>query len=339
MNIKLASKRLFVLTLLCLSMATLSACSKTTEVVEEKQPVVKDYDYYIRLLRNAPKENLDDPKQWDGYRLEFENTTGFNSEVSHLFSMKTDGSDIRLVAEPDLISPGAKHYYFMWRERSPNNRYLLARVDTEGREPETILLDLKTRTRKVLDQSSNKARIKWTADSKTVYYYSDKGLMRYDVADETLTEMEPSIGSRMLFPLFNGNFISTLDSYYVYVAPGKVTLGRWKFHRNWYSSAAYALSPNERYLMVSNIETCIYDLEVESIQPIYCAEDLSTNHTDITNEGIYDWRSSLQYWPFNGQTPTQVKLRGLDLNKLRIINRQLGQEGHPNYYFLNKDVK
>lgn len=138
-------------------------------------------------LNFPPEAPLDDEEFWSEPRVQFvwrkQLAKPTDEDLSHyVFSMKLDGSDIRIVAGPEILFPeGSGTIGFSSIGRSRNNRYL-AYYDGFY-----YLLDLQTKERtRMTNKRSNGYPILWAGDNNTVYFQGKRGMKQYNVPAKTL---------------------------------------------------------------------------------------------------------------------------------------------------------
>ncbi len=306
---------------------------------EETKPVVKDYEYYKTWLPTAPMEDLDDPKQWEDIRVEFSwrDRSKYKNTV-HIYSMKPDGSDIRMAANADLFFSERKASIARYL-RSPNNRYIVARLNT-GPTYLTVLVDLRTQTTKILDKAVSKPRFAWSPDSKYIIYYGERQeLMRYDLKEETLTKVDPRFTNSFgFFLLHNGHVLLTYKTHYRFIDYKNNTLYEQRLTRNHGNGAFMSISPDQRYLSIAGgAVTCFYDLTEKYGAPSGCFGSV-TNH-DLSNIGLYYFESSrLKYRSFSDfDTEEEIISKKFGMGKIGVIGGRSKSSKIPNYpYLTNK---
>jgi hypothetical protein len=128
-----------------------------------------------------------------------------------IWSMKTDGTDMRRAAGPELLYSGeAKFLVALTPVRSPNGRYIAC----AGSDPDgdlRFLVDLKEKKVRTMMKGGGKALFAWTPDSKQVLFYTDMDLYQYTVASGKLEKL-PMIYSKRLVIIDGGKRILALRS-------------------------------------------------------------------------------------------------------------------------------
>lgn len=299
---------------------------------DDAMTLVKDRDYYKKWLPTAPMEDLGDAEQWNDFRLQFVwvNREDPYNYRDYLFSMRLDGSDIRMAASPDLLfgEINAVMSHFL---RSPDNRYLIARFTMKADRSFIGLIDLQNKTQKNIELAPLKPRFAWSTDSKVIYYYADAGLMIYNVETGSIKSSKKDINSSALYPLADGNIVRLSDS-------GGYTLinelGDTLFSAPWpdkqYSSAMRTgVSPNLKYIYAFDSRTtCVYDLgDYRSpLKKVLCAKDSASDNIDILNDALVTpGRKGIEIIPFsNGKRYSISATEMIGAQMLRVINRRLG---------------
>ena len=132
------------------------------------------------------REIYGDPEIFDQPRIQFL-WQGPNREKLEIWSVKVDGSDLRLAVDADLlypkdinvgIHPGFNTY------RSPDNRYILVLMGRRRVSYFAVyIIDLKEQTNTKIEDSEHAFLIRypWVFDSKSFFYLRDKtrSLSRY----------------------------------------------------------------------------------------------------------------------------------------------------------------
>ncbi len=132
------------------------------------------------------REVYGDPEIFDQPRIQF-SWQGPNREKPEIWSVKVDGSDLRLAVDADLLypkdidvgmQPGFNTY------RSPDNRYILVMLGKYRTYYIGIhIIDLKEQTNTRIEDSEHAFLIRypWVFDSKSFFYLRDKtrSLSRY----------------------------------------------------------------------------------------------------------------------------------------------------------------
>ena len=133
------------------------------------------------------EEQWNDPEVLSTMRLQFIWVKpGDKSNVSSLWSMRVDGSDLRQVASAELLdtpTAGAIDARFPI-VRSPNNRYVAFAVKTCFSCSERRILDLETKEVIVAPMGGNEPDFQWMPDSKSIVFNAE-GLMHYNLETRT----------------------------------------------------------------------------------------------------------------------------------------------------------
>lgn len=148
--------------------------------------------YFIHRAKEWPREDLNDASSYDLPRVQFtwanlSNDQGYGPDPMYdeyegrvkVWSMKTDGTDLRLVTDLPYLGKASSTRYKT--SRSPNNRYVALNSG-----PDIYLFDLKEQ--KLIDLPHRLAGIPgflWAEDSSYVYYRTGKvgrTVYKWDIA-------------------------------------------------------------------------------------------------------------------------------------------------------------
>ncbi|MCG7499865.1 Tricorn protease domain-containing protein [Vibrio sp. Of7-15] len=146
--------------------------------------------YFVYKAKEWPREDLSDSASYDLPRIQFKWDNGKSEpgsdayEISEkIWSMKTDGSDLRLVTDAFEGSIRGK------MKRSPDNRYLAyAYANTKGLHK--ALFDLKTQETRILGSSRSLPIFLWAEDGSYLYYSDGRSYYKYDMATKKSVEVD-----------------------------------------------------------------------------------------------------------------------------------------------------
>ncbi len=211
-------KYVFVLSLLVISFM-LSGCSKepipATFIKHNERANV---DWYM-VHYEFKVEQWNDPEVLSTPRVQFvwaaPNTP---KEDRAIWSMRTDGTDLRQVVSPKLFDtplPGGANSGVQF-QRSPGNRYLAAAMMTQGQGFQRRIIDLETKEVTVIpDYGYGDPHFEWLNDH-VLLFSSKSSLMQYDIITKKLTDLESA------FPEVN------IRKYHVYDQGKKIILRDYK---------------------------------------------------------------------------------------------------------------
>jgi hypothetical protein len=146
----------------------------------------------------------------EGPRLQFMWAASGEPKDS-IWSMKTDGTDMRRAAGPELLYSGeAKFLQELTPVRSPDGRYIACVGSVHG-DDLRFLVDLKEKKVRTMVKGGGKALFAWTPDSKQVLFYTDMDLYQYTVESGKLEKL-PMIYSKRLVIIDGGKRILALRS-------------------------------------------------------------------------------------------------------------------------------
>ena len=207
--------------------------------------------HYIFKAKEWPREDINDASSYDLPRIVFrwnnqKSPDGSNAEYESrdkIWSIKTDGTDLRLVAD-DFQG------YVRYMRRSPDNRYLTyAYSGIEGTHK--ALFDLKTGETKVLATYPGLPIFLWAEDSSYFYYANGRNYYKYDIASgkDEVVDIRMSQNSVIYDGkrfVVNAKGISVIDessnnSLYFIVPEKGVDMQLSKFHKK-------SISPTGRYV-------------------------------------------------------------------------------------------
>ncbi|MUK78027.1 WD40 repeat domain-containing protein, partial [Aliivibrio fischeri] len=121
--------------------------------------------YFVEKAREWPKEDLNDASSYDLPRFQFAwaNSSSKDEYESGLkiWSMKTDGTDLRLVTDATIDLTAVRNL-----TRSPNNRY----VAWAGSGGHKSVYDLKTGKVSNMHKYTSPLDMLWSEDSRYLYF-------------------------------------------------------------------------------------------------------------------------------------------------------------------------
>ena len=161
--------------------------------------------YYIYRAKEWPREDLNDASSYDLPRVQFywanmgdkhdPMYTSYEGQTK-IWSMKTDGTDLRLVL--DNMTTGG----YGKMVRSPDNRYL-----AYGNGDEKRVYDLKTGETYSLADNYGVPRFVWTEDSKTLYFADTRKLIyKWDIETKEVVPSDIKMTDTNVF--YEGNLYS-----------------------------------------------------------------------------------------------------------------------------------
>lgn len=138
--------------------------------------------YFVEKAKEWPKEDLNDASSYDLPRFQFAwaNSSSKDEYESGLkiWSMKTDGTDLRLVTDATIDLTAVRNL-----TRSPNNRY----VAWAGSGGHKSVYDLKTGKVTVVQKTTSPLDMLWSEDSR--YLYHERYRNRYSRWDSETGEI------------------------------------------------------------------------------------------------------------------------------------------------------
>ena len=182
------------------------ASTKKLEVIYQKFP-----RYFVEKAQEWPKEDINDPSSYDLPRFQFAwaNDSGDYEGGIKIWSMKTDGTDLRLVTDVTTNLNAVRHV-----GRSPNNRYAV--WGTSGGTQSVY--DLKTGKVTEISAIASLDNFLWSEDSRYLYfndYNPEIGShnMRWDTETGALTPVDFKFNN---FSIITDDKLIALNDYGVY---------------------------------------------------------------------------------------------------------------------------
>ncbi|EAT13277.1 hypothetical protein [Bermanella marisrubri] len=163
---------------------------------------------------NIKKEQWDDPEIMSTPRIQFtwvEPHLEDNISNLSLWSIKPDGTDLRLVATPEELMPAHLEQSRYRGEvpfvRSPDNRYV-AYAMAHGIYYERRLLDLKTKEVIVMDRRGGPPNFMWFKGGRYLTFSGTGSLVQYDMESQETKYIADRFGKNYIHRAFaydNGN--------------------------------------------------------------------------------------------------------------------------------------
>ena len=168
--------------------------------------------YYVYRAKEWPREDLNDESSYDLPRIQFFwPNQGDNSHPLYdnyegkdkIWSMKTDGTDLRLVTDDFYGYARGK------MARSPNNRYLAYGYAGGGKIVKAVY-DLKTKETHILGEEIGVPRFVWAEDSSYLYFSDTRrDVYKWDVDAKEIMEIDFQITDTEI--IFKSNRVSVRD--------------------------------------------------------------------------------------------------------------------------------
>ena len=166
--------------------------------------------YYVYRAKEWPREDLNDASSYDLPRVEFfwanlapddPHYTKYEGQ-DKIWSMKTDGTDLRLVTDNAQIRTNGRGKM----ARQPNNRYLAYSRGAFG----NAVYDLKTHKTYVLNSELGPVGFLWAEDSSYLYYRTSvHDVYKWDVKTHQQTKVEFRISDTGV--IYNGQRVIVSD--------------------------------------------------------------------------------------------------------------------------------
>jgi len=193
-------KTLRVVLIISLIGGLLSSCDnqdKPAPTITKDESGIPVYE----INQDYPYEDLDDAEFYKYPRLQFV-WNKRNGESPVLMSIRTDGTDLRQVIDPESVFYGGARHFTHKPVRSPNRRYLAYSNTATGISlPDRVLYDLKTSERiTIIKSQTGKAQYFWSPDSDNLFFHGDE-MYRYHVPSKTLYKLPEFIYGLGIFAL------------------------------------------------------------------------------------------------------------------------------------------
>lgn len=220
--------KVVIFTLLLVINISVTGCNKSNEPQKEKTKQAKKVVHRPYIIHYATKEvvgNEDyaDKKQWSEPRIQFvedhpKKTRRFGLNQA-IWSMKLDATDIKLAYTMEQINNDHGGKYNIGASirhlpvRSPDGKYvMISSVNNDA-----ILVNLRTKKYKLIDQGRGQPRFIWTNDSQNIMFYKSSILKNYNIKSEKLSIISDKIFSRDLYLLPDQKtFLSVMSDEVVY---------------------------------------------------------------------------------------------------------------------------
>ncbi|GEK12098.1 hypothetical protein [Aliivibrio fischeri] len=156
--------------------------------------------FVVNSAKEWPREDLSNADSYDLPRVDFRWNNGKHDAYSvmtekqiyeardKIWSIKTDGTDLRLVTDfLDVVPMNKQNEAVPIRmmRRSPNNRYL-AWSDSVNK----VIFDLKTQKSIVLGSDLGHSQFLWAEDSSYLYFEDRAKYWKYDIVSGKTTQMD-----------------------------------------------------------------------------------------------------------------------------------------------------
>ena len=163
--------------------------------ISQKEPVTSnettDGEFEIK------EEIYGDPDIFDSPRIQFLHTDPEDGNCDSIWSVKTDGTDLRRVLSNTQLSPKGDAIVMDTPRRSLDNRYICLTLDDETNGSYKVVFDLKTGKRDVIIRHGKSKGFGWMNDSRTIVFFGGGGFSKtsgrlykyykYDIIDKTIT--------------------------------------------------------------------------------------------------------------------------------------------------------
>ncbi|MUK68994.1 hypothetical protein [Aliivibrio fischeri] len=155
--------------------------------------------FVVNSAKEWPREDLSNADSYDLPRVDFRWDNGEFTNASSdekaiyeardkIWSIKTDGTDLRLVTDFLDVVPPRPHNRAVtvkMMRRSPNNRYL-----AWSNNVEKVIFDLETQESIVLGADRGHSQFLWAEDSSYLYFEDKAKYWKYEITTGKTTQMD-----------------------------------------------------------------------------------------------------------------------------------------------------
>nr|VVV05946.1 hypothetical protein AW0309160_03429 [Aliivibrio wodanis] len=260
--------------------------------------------FVVNSAKEWSREDLSNADSYDLPRVDFRWDNGEFTNASSdekaiyeardkIWSIKTDGTDLRLVTDfLDVVPPRAHNRTVVVKmmRRSPNNRYL-----AWSNNVEKVIFDLKTQESIVLGDDLGHSQFLWAEDSSYLYFEDRAQYWKYDVTTGETTQMDDDFHFSEVGVIYGGKRYVVSD----------------------FGVVIYDELTDER------LESFGYPSKEDEIYPRFIKDDkfrkaFHMKSRSISPDGKYAWGESAQY-RFFINTETQ------EVNSERIVRSEVGK--------------
>jgi len=172
--------------------------------IAEKEPVTKQSLYEVSPNGEfeIKEEIYGDPDIFDSPRIQFAHSDPEKENCDSIWSIKTDGTDLRRVLSNTQLSPEGDAIIMDTPRRSSDNRYICLTLDDTSNGFHKVVYDLKTGKRDVIIRHGKSKGFGWMNDSRTVVFFGGGGFSKtsgrlykyykYDIIKKTITPYDRS---------------------------------------------------------------------------------------------------------------------------------------------------
>ncbi|OCH05936.1 hypothetical protein [Aliivibrio fischeri] len=261
--------------------------------------------FVVNSAKEWPREDLSNADSYDLPRVDFRWDNGEFTNASSdekaiyeardkIWSIKTDGTDLRLVTDFLDVVPPRPHNRTVtvkMMRRSPNNRYL-----AWSNNVEKVIFDLETQESTVLGTDRGHSQFLWAEDSSYLYFEDRAKYWKYEITTGKITQMDDDFHFSEVGVIYGGKRYVVSDF--------GVGVYDEKSDKRLYGVSIYPKELQEQkkeqgYLVITREHSLQYELKSRSISP----------------DGKYAWGESAQYRYFINTETKEVKLEKKDRKK------------------------
>ncbi len=229
--------------------------------------------FVVNSAKEWPREDLSNTDSYDLPRVDFRWDNGEFTNASSdekaiyeardkIWSIKTDGTDLRLVTDfLDVVPPRAHNRAVTVKmmRRSPNNRYL-----AWSNNVEKVIFDLETQESIVLGADRGHSQFLWAEDSSYLYFEDRAKYWKYEITTGKTTQMNDDFHFSEVGVIYGGKRYVVSDF--------GVGVYDEKSDKRLYGVSIYPKELQEQkkeqgYLVITREHSLQYELKSRSISP------------------------------------------------------------------------
>ncbi len=259
--------------------------------------------FVVNSAKEWPREDLSNADSYDLPRVDFRWDNGEFTNASSdekaiyeardkIWSIKTDGTDLRLVTDFLDVVPPRPHNRAVtvkMMRRSPNNRYL-----AWSNNVEKVIFDLETQESIVLGTDRGHSQFLWAEDSSYLYFEDRSKYWKYELATGKTTQMDDDFHFSEVGVIYGGKRYVVSD----------------------YGIVVFNESNNKRLYSIG-LSTAEEDkLAAKNISLSYDRKYFLKSRS-ISPNGKYAWGESAQYRYF-------INLESKEVKNEKIVRSEVG---------------
>ncbi|SCY65882.1 hypothetical protein [Desulfoluna spongiiphila] len=194
--------------------------AKTVAKKESVQPQAL-YEVAPDGTFDIKEEVYGDPDIFDSPRIQFVFSDMSKSDCDSVWSVKTDGTDLRRVLSNTQLSPEGDAIIADIPRRSIDNRYICMTLNDNPNGFHKVVFDLKTGQKDVITRHGQSRNMGWQNDSRTIVFFGGGGvtlkndrltkLYKYDIKTKNITPYD-----------WSNNIYFSIDSFFIHSPTNRI---------------------------------------------------------------------------------------------------------------------